>query len=258
MQLYQHFRKEEETFIDLVLSWKEQVERTFQRKLTDFLDPREQQIVKMLIGSKDSDLQLRFDGGHPYTERKRVVIAPFYEELKEVDSELCLLQASFQTKFVYLTHRDVMGACLSLGVKRKKLGDMDVSDGNVQIIVASEIVPYVMTNLTMIKHARIQLKERPLTELTIVKPNWMEQETTIASLRLDVVVKEIYRVSRKEAVGYINKQYVKVNHKLVDDAAFILQEGDMLSVRGKGRSKLMQIKGRTRKDKVKVTFARLK
>ncbi|MYL58698.1 RNA-binding protein, partial [Virgibacillus halodenitrificans] len=41
MELYQHFRKEEQPFIDQVMSWKEDVEQKFEHKITDFLDPRE-------------------------------------------------------------------------------------------------------------------------------------------------------------------------------------------------------------------------
>ena len=50
MSIYQHFRPEEREFIDQVLNWKEYVENNYAPKLTDFLDPREQQIVKMIIG----------------------------------------------------------------------------------------------------------------------------------------------------------------------------------------------------------------
>ena len=50
MYIYQHFRPEEREFIDQVLNWKEYVEQTYTPKLTDFLDPREQQILKMIIG----------------------------------------------------------------------------------------------------------------------------------------------------------------------------------------------------------------
>src|SRR5690625_6105776 len=71
MSIYQHFREEEQPFIDQVLSWKEQVERTYQAKLTDFLDPREQQIIDMLTGTAGDDLQVKLDGGGTYSERKR-------------------------------------------------------------------------------------------------------------------------------------------------------------------------------------------
>lgn len=258
MELYQHFRKEEEAFIDQILSWKEQVERTYQPKLTNFLDPREQQLVTMLISTKDSDVNLLFNGGHQFAERKRAVIAPLYEDIQAVDTGLTLLEGHFPDKFIHLSHRDVMGACLSLGLKRQILGDIVVDNGLVQLVVASEIALYVKSHLTKIKHASVKLEERPVNEWNIREPIWLEQETTVSSLRLDVVVKEAYRLSRKEATEYIKKLLVKVNYKLVDDVSFTLQAGDILSLRGKGRSKLVHVRGRSKKDKQKITLARLK
>ena len=52
MDLYQHFRPEEHPFIDQVISWKEIVMRTYQRKLTDFLNPRQHQIAQQLIHNR--------------------------------------------------------------------------------------------------------------------------------------------------------------------------------------------------------------
>lgn len=123
MDIYQHFRKDEHPFIDQILTWREQVERTYRPRLTDFLDPREQQILAMLVGTEADDLQLKQFGGGKYTERKRALIAPFYEPVTEDMFQLALLETSYPNKFVTISHRDVLGAFLSLGLKRTKLGD---------------------------------------------------------------------------------------------------------------------------------------
>src|SRR5699024_11983627 len=83
-------------------------------------------------------------------------------------------------------------------------------------------------------------------------------DLTVASLRLDAVLKSIYNMSRKDAASVIAAEHVKVNFKVIDDAKFILQEGDMLSVRGKGRSKLVRINGKTKKGKWRITAAVLR
>ncbi|MFC4023226.1 RNA-binding protein [Oceanobacillus longus] len=258
MDIYQHFRKEEQPFIDQVLSWKEQVELTFQVKLTDFLDPREQQIVEMLIGSNNEELKLYKNGGGTEAERKRIVIAPFYEEMSDHLFQLTLLEATYQHKFITLEHRDVMGAFMSLGVKRKKLGDIVVGDGIIQIVLAEEIASYITMNLTSIKNANVTFEEKPLAYLKQENEKWVESEKTVSSLRLDAVLKEIYHVSRKDAASFIQKLQVKVNYKVVEDSKFQLQEGDLISLRGKGRSKLTEIKGLSKKDKVRITIAILK
>ncbi|GAB3067866.1 YlmH family RNA-binding protein [Virgibacillus ainsalahensis] len=258
MDIYQHFRKEEQPFIDQVISWKEQVEQSFQPKLTDFLDPREQQIIDMLIGTQNDELKIYNNGGGTHVERSRVIVAPFYEEITTDSFQITLLQADFADKFITLKHRDVMGAFLSLGIKRKKLGDIFIGEGIIQIVVADEIAPYVLTNLTSIKKAKIKLEKKPFSSFIENKMHWIESDKTVSSLRLDALVKEIYNISRKEAANYITKQMVKVNFKVMDNGKVLLQEGDLLSLRGKGRSKLVKINGRTKKDKWKVTTAVLK
>lgn len=258
MGIYQHYREEEHPFINQVLSWKEDVERSYRAKLTDFLDPREQQIVATLIGVTNESILFKFYGGGSYPERKRAMIAPFYEEIMEEDFQLTLLQADYNKKFLSLSHPDALGAFLSLGITRSKLGDISVTDETIQMIVAEDIADYVKANLTSVKNATIKLSERPFTSLLEKELNWSEEERTVSSLRLDVVLKEIYRLSRKDASSFIAQKNVKVNFRTVEQAAYTLYEGDLLSVRGKGRSKLMTINGRTRKDKYRITIGLLK
>jgi len=257
MDIYQHFRKEEHSFIDQVLSWKEQVERSYLQKLTDFLDPRERQIIEMIIGTNNDELKLHTHR-NKYSERKRMIIAPFYEEVEEEAFQLSLLESSYPEKFVTLEHRDVMGSFLSLGVDRKKLGDIIVVDGIIQIVTAKEIASYITANLTSVKKASVNLEEVPLSRMMEVEEDWEESDKTVSSLRLDTVIKELYNISRKDAADFIKKLFVKVNYKVVEDSKFPVQEGDLISVRSKGRSKLVQIHGKTKKDKWRITIAKLK
>lgn len=258
MGIYQHFRKEEHPFIDLVLSWRTSVERSYQSKLTDFLDPREQQIMKTLIDSSNGEIQTKYYGGGKNAERMRAIIAPFYEEINGQSFQLTLMQASFNQKFISLSHGDVMGAFLSLGVTRDKLGDIFVADGIFQIIMAKEIADYVAVNLTSVKNGRVHLIEKPFSTLLEKEWNWIESEKTVSSLRLDTILRSIYNISRKDATNLVEKKQVKVNFKTVDDGKLPLLEGDLLSVRGKGRSKFVQKEGRTRKKNWRIKVAFLK
>lgn len=254
--IYQHFRKEEQPFIDQVLSWQEGVERTYLAKLSDFLNPREIKIYQSLIG-KNEEFVLSFFGGDEGRERKRALLAPYYEQPVPEDFQIILMEAVYPEKFVSLSHRDIMGAFLSSGIKRKKLGDIVVRDGKIQILVTADIAGYVQVNLTSIKKATVTFEEKPLKELMESKEKWTEKDVTVSSLRLDVVVKELYQFSRQKASEYIQKGLVKVNFQTVDNPAFQLEEGDLLSVRGKGRGHLQSIHGKTKKDKWRITVGKL-
>lgn len=257
MEIYQHFRQEEQAFIDQALDWKEQVEVQYKRVVTDFLDPREQTIFQSIIG-KQSDLQLRFFGGYDQAERKQAILAPFYEEVGQDQFDLTVLEGSYHQKFVSLSHRDVLGTLMSLGIQRKKIGDLIVEDGIFQIILDRDIAVFVQMQLTKIKHTSISLKEVPFTQIIEPKHKWDEKDTTVSSTRLDVVLKEIYQLSRQKAQDFINKEAVKVNYRVVQDPAFTVEPGDLISLRKKGRSKVIDILGETKKQKYLIRIAKLK
>lgn len=258
MDIYQHFRPEEYAFIDQVMSWRTFVERSYQKKLTDFLDPREQQIMKTLVGTVNDDLKLGFFGGGKHVERKRAIIAPFYDEVEEEHYECALLQATFNEKFNQISHRDVLGSFLSLGLDRKKIGDIFVHDGLIQMIITEDMHPYVIPNLTRIKRTSVSFEQKPLSHVKEIKQHWVLADKVVSSLRLDVIIKDMYGLSRKVASQLIEQKSVKVNFKLVEDVAYPIYEGDLISVRGKGRGKLVSINGETRKGRLSVTMATLK
>ncbi|MGM8214396.1 RNA-binding protein [Bacillaceae bacterium W0354] len=257
MDLYQHFRPEEHAFVDQVLDYKEQVEHQYKTVLTDFLDPREQVIFQTIIG-KQSDLNLSFFGGYSEAERKRVILAPFYEKIEVQDYSLAILEGNYPSKFVNLSHRDILGTLMSLGIHRKKIGDIIVDDGVFQIIIDQDIEMFLKLHLTKIKKSSIELKNIPSERIITKHIQWLEKEGTVSSLRLDVIIKEIYQLSRQKTQQLIEKELVKVNHRTVNNPSYPVEEGDLISVRKLGRSKVIELLGKTKKDKFRVRLAKLK
>jgi RNA-binding protein YlmH len=51
---------------------------------------------------------------------------------------------------------------------------------------------------------------------------------------------------------------VKVNWTLIENPSFECKEGDIISVRGHGRSKIMGIEGKTKKEKWRIIAGRQK
>ncbi|HLS06754.1 MAG TPA: YlmH/Sll1252 family protein [Bacillota bacterium] len=257
MGIYQHFRDEEHPFIDQVFSWLELVQRTYERRLTDFLDPREQEIVQSIIGENNSDFNWQFFGGSKASERQRAIIAPFYEEITNNCFQLALLEGTYNDKFMSITHQDVMGTFLSLGIDRNKLGDIVIANGVFQFFTDDTIVPYLQTNFISVKRARITLQRKSLSDRLEPNEQWKTFENVVPSLRLDAVIRSLFNISRKQATTLVKRGHVKVNFKVVDELAHTLNEGDLLSVRGKGRGKFIEINGRTRKNNLKIKTARL-
>ncbi|MED3646147.1 RNA-binding protein [Halalkalibacterium halodurans] len=256
MDIYQHFRPEERPFIDQVLEWKADVSMQYTWKRTDFLDPREQEIVGALVGRND-DVSVSFWGGSEHAERKRACLIPPYLELAEEDYGLTLFELSYPKKFLTIDHRQVLGACMSLGVKREKFGDILVADERIQLVVATEIAEFVRLHLTSVGKAQVEMVELGFEQMLVTTESWHERTATVSSLRLDAVIGEMLSLSRAKAAELVEKGRVKVNWKLVESGALTLQAGDHISVRGFGRHKLLEVEGKTKKDKFRLRIGRM-
>lgn len=255
--IYQHFRKDERHFIDQVLEWKETVEHHYTPKLTDFLDPREQEIVSSVIG-EHLDVKVAFFGGAEDTERKRAFLYPDYYQVEQEDFKLTLFEVQYASKFIQLQHRHVLGSMMGLGLKRAKFGDIRFHDDVVQFICAGEISDYLKVNFHEIGKAKINLKERSLSEFIVSHEEKQELVTTVASMRLDVIGSAIYNISRQKIQPLIENGLVKVNWKPVEETSFECREGDTLSIRGYGRSKITSVEGKTKKDRYKIIISKYK
>lgn len=257
MNIYQHFRPEEREFIDQVLQWKSYVESAYDLKLTDFLDPREQHILKILIGDQ-GEVRYKLFGGSPGVERKRACLMPEYMTENEVDFQITLFEIDYPMKFVTIEHPQVLGTLMSLGLKRGKFGDILVKEGRIQFFAAEEINNYIKNNLESIGRASVKLKELDLNAAISSDELWMENVITISSLRLDTVVSGIHNLSRQKSQLFIGQGLVKVNWTIIESTSFECDEGDMISVRGHGRAKIMSIEGKTKKEKWRIHLGKQK
>jgi RNA-binding protein YlmH len=257
MNIYQHFRPEERDFIDQVLEWKRFVEDSYTTKLTDFLDPRSQQIVRIIFGESDS-VKCHFFGGFDSAERKRVLLAPEYYVFNQQDFLISAHEIEYPTKFVTIEHPQVLGSLMSLGLKREKFGDILMFGNRIQILVAQEIDSYLSLNLTSIGRAKVTLYPVTLSELVYTENLWIEQTTTVSSLRLDTMVAALFNISRQKSQLVIEQGHVKVNFTTIEKPSFECGEFDLVSVRGYGRAKLLSIDGKTKKDKWRIIMGKQK
>lgn len=257
MSIYQHFRPEEKGFIDQVLNWKNSVEISYAPKLTDFLDPREQEIIRQLIGI-NSDVKLQIFGGFAQAERSRALLFPEYLQPEAEDFQITLFEVDYPNKFVKLEHPQVLGSLMSLGVKRMKYGDILFEGNRIQFFVTKDIENYISSQLESIGKAPVSLIKQPLESAIQPKEFWSELSVTATSLRLDTVASAIYNISRQKSQTLIQHGLVKVNWTLIDNPAFELRESDIISVRGYGRAKIIALDGKTKKDKWKITAGKQK
>lgn len=215
---------------------------------TNFLDPAEQIEIQNVIRKVPHTLV----GGYIEAERKVLVIGLVEEETKPYDFlKVIRIEANKN-----LSHRDILGSLLGLGIKREMIGDILINANLADIIVLKEISSYVLQNLNKIGKEKVKAYEHKLEELLQIENTKKEIKTTVASLRVDAIVSCGIGVSREISSKLIQTQKVKLNHKLLENASKKISEGDILSIRGYGRLELVSILGETRKDRIRIILKR--
>ncbi|WP_391120854.1 RNA-binding protein [Psychrobacillus sp. L3] len=253
----QHFRKEEQPFIEQIVNMLREVENRYAPKLTDFLDPRQQFIVDTLR-RQYGDIEVAANGGLDEVERKRVLLYPSYYVPSDADFTMTVVEVQYPKKFVTLQHKDVLGSMMSLGIDRSKFGDIRVEDAAIQFVVATEVLDYVRANYTAIGKVKVHIEvvENRLNYFA-QREEWTSESLTVSSLRLDTVISAVFNISRQKSSTIIQSGKVKVNWTEKDQMSMELQELDLISIRGLGRVKILMIEGRTKKDKIRLQIGRL-
>ncbi|MCZ8535568.1 RNA-binding protein [Paenisporosarcina quisquiliarum] len=256
-QVLQHFRKDEQPFIEQVSGWLRETQDRYAPKLTDFLDPRQQFIVHAIIGQSE-DLVTTAFGEFPEAERKRMLIAPSYFEATEDDYDIVMFSIKYPSKFIKIEHPDVLGSLMSLGLDRSKFGDIRVDDNQIEFAVASEVADFVRMHLTSIGKAKVHVEELQSDHAYLENRDvWVEETHTVSSMRIDTIIASLFNVSRQKASMLVHGGKVKVNWTVREQPSFELHESDLLSIRGYGRIRIGMIEGRTKKDKIRLQIGRI-
>ena len=256
-QVYQHFRKEEQPFIDMVESWVVQVQQQYAPYLTDFLDPRQQYIIEMVIG-KRGEVRTQFYGGYEAAERKRALIYPDYFQPKLEDFELLLIEVNYPEKFTTLSHGQILGTLVGSGLRREMFGDI-MSDGvRWQFYLSESVRDYVLSQVTKVGKTTVRLEQKEYTDLLVPTDDWAVEHDTVSSLRIDTLISSVYNISRQRAKELVSGGKVKLNWATYDRPDFELGLRDILSIRGYGRIQLREIEGKSKKDKWRIEIGVLR
>jgi RNA-binding protein YlmH len=254
--IYDHFHPDEKPFVDRAEEWIERSAQQHELKRTDFLDPRQAQILTILA-NRNPDVSVRLDGGSEQAERQRAIIGPDYRSLDDEAIGISVLavngpgQASLE-----LDHGDFLGALLGLGIKRDRIGDIHVHEHFCHIIVLDEIADYLNIHLRQVHRINVLTDIIPLAELQTVVPKLEEMSLSVASMRLDGIASDVYRISRSKIVDPIRAGRCRVNWKSEEDPSEQLRAGDVVSFKGLGRFKVLEVDGVTKKGRIRVRIGK--
>lgn len=223
-------------------------------RVTDFMSPAGL-VIADAVKANFPQLKTVWGGGYEGAERLRVafVDADFQGQ---VDLGLTCLKVSWDPRFRLLTHRDVLGSLMGLGIERSHFGDIIVKSGGAQVIVDTTVADYVKQNFTKIAMVTVSVEEMSLHELLPKEEKIKEVRTTVASMRLDSIASSGFSTSRTKVVDAIKAGLVQVNWQPAKGPAQEVKEGDVISMRGRGRMQVEEITGTSKKGRIGVYLKR--
>lgn len=232
-------------------------ERRDAPRFLGFLDGRQRAAVLKLMESLHVK-NAAFWGGYPDAERVYFGVFPDYmawegdpEGIPYPAFPLTALGFRYR-KEAKLTHRDFLGTLLSCGVKRETVGDILCGEGLAVAFVDAGVADFLTGQIEKVGGEGVVLLPDYKGELPGFG-GFREIRDTVASPRLDAVVKVAAGLSREEAARRIEAGLVSVNHLPCLSVSAAVKEGDTLSLRGIGRFAVESIGPVSRKGRLFIT-----
>lgn len=237
-----------------LLDLAELVARNHKYKTSEFLDPYGFSIAETIAAHYDA-ITLVSNGGYMGAERVKAAFAAA-DFPGKVDFGIKAIKAVWDFRYYHLSHRDILGALMGLGIKREVLGDIIMTGEACQIIIDSTMNGFVFENFTQAGSAPVSLSEIALTDIMPRVEKVKEIKTTLASLRLDVVAAAGFGVSRSKMADDIAVDKIKLNWQDAKSSSQAVKSGDVISMRGRGRLEVCEIFGQTKKGRTSVLLKR--
>ena len=248
--------REEEVFARNILDRVTAADKAGYCRYTMFLGERQRDIALAVMKSKRFERYCFFGGysGEEY-ECSRKMLAVFGEYAKPDNEDFPIRAVSFRFKPCYkLTHRDFLGALMSLEIKRECIGDLVVGEGACVAFLAEHIAEDAL-HIDKVGNVGVEaLKGVSAISEIDLSPKLKIIESTVSSLRADCIAAAAAGVSREKAQKILASKNFVVAGKTVENSDAHIEEGTVFYIKGHGKFRLSQAGNVTRKNKVRIVI----
>lgn len=240
---------DDKLFIRNIESWVDLAQTKFKRKFTHFLTEKQCDIVTAVMNSMGYTSYLLY-GGWDNAKRRVLGVWNEYDEAPLCDFPITAFTIKYPVAYK-LSHRDFLGAFMSLNIKRECVGDILINDGVAVAFFDKSVAPGISAELSKIGRVGVDISQgcEVISQMNI-EDKFTVISGTVASLRLDCVLSLALNASRSKVVPLIAAKKVSVNNFERLSSDYIMHENDEFSVKGFGKFILSEIGGRSRKDRI--------
>lgn len=246
---YQPANSEETEFCRHIKDLAVLGEKTRTSRFSGFLTEREQKLAERTAYEAGTDCG--FWGGYEGAVRK-MFSAPA-EENENYPLEAVTFFFRPKDK---LTHRDFLGALMSLGLKRDRIGDILVTEGAAAVFAVGNAIPLISAEIG--KVGKVGVKQESGLKIVIPEQEFEEISAVIASNRIDALVAAVCNISREKAAALIKSGGVVSEGIEISSVSKGIDEGEIFSVKGYGKFIFDSMGLETRKGKNHATFKKYK
>ena len=228
---------------------------------TQFLSPAQRAALEPLLAAWGHPRRL-FHGGYEGAERTVCVFLPDWQEAEDwsPQDELAAIECAYPPAGgpigTELTHRDLLGGLMGIGLTREKVGDILMLDAAAQIVCLKEAAPIILSQFGQAGRYRLKPQEIPLSALSPAPARVKAIHDTVSALRLDAVLASGFSLSRGKAADAVAAGRVSVNHRECLKPDRPVAQGDVLTCRGLGKCVLKTVGGQSRKGRIIIGIER--
>ena len=158
-----------------------------------------------------------------------------------------------------LSHRDVLGALMNLGIEREMTGDIILKKSSksgikntAYVFCVSSITDYIIENLTRIKHTNVRCIICPQESLPDISPELIDIKCIAASERIDAVVSAVTKLSRSQTAILFHEKKITLNSRIFENNSYFLKPDDVFSVKGYGKFIYKGCGAKTKKGRLNI------
>ncbi|OEF96062.1 RNA-binding protein [Desulfuribacillus alkaliarsenatis] len=254
-QIFNYYSKEEAAFAKMAMKITNFCFEKNQSKLVDFIEPNKQKVLQDLC-NRYSTLECIYYGGYDNAERKKALIVPVDWGYSKADFKIQALKLTVTEYKHSLKHNDFLGAILGQGIKREKVGDIKLTENECFVIIDSVIAEYIVDQMYQVGNYKVDVEKIDDEQLPDIQDEFKSIECTVSSMRLDSIVKAATNMSRSKAAELINKGTVKLNWGVNENTAASVNANDIISIRGKGRFKILKVSPANKKGRTPIQIGK--
>ena len=191
-----------------------------------FLTPAEQHQISNITFLPGTDGSSVLYGGTEESERKILFFLPYYMTEDDLDWSETISVLESRCRFGKPGHRDYLGSLMGLGIRRE------------------------FNELKQVGHNTVTVREISARELPDLHRQMRSERFTVMSPRLDAVVSGMFRLSRTESAERIRQGLVQHNYQECVKTDAPVREGDVISLRGRGKGVVAAFEGTTRRGRM--------